>query len=203
MSDLTVTSLTDLNSNPVIQQMSNLGHEQILFCNDHATGLKAIIAVHNTVLGPALGGTRMWMYNNEMEALNDVLRLSRGMTYKNAISGLNLGGGKAVIIGDAKNHKSEAMLRRFGKFVNGLAGRYITAEDVNISTRDIEYIAMETKHVTGLPEILGGGGDPSPVTAYGVFLGMKASAKDCNDSIKDKSRFRFIQNWIQLVMMFH
>ena len=111
MSDLTVTSLTDLNSNPVIQQMSSLGHEQILFCNDHATGLKAIIAVHNTVLGPALGGTRMWMYNNEMEALNDVLRLSRGMTYKNAISGLNLGGGKAVIIGDSKTQKYSILTR--------------------------------------------------------------------------------------------
>ena len=133
MSDLTVTSLTDLNSNPVIHQMSMMGHEQILFCNDHATGLKAIIAVHNTVLGPALGGTRMWMYNNEMEALNDVLRLSRGMTYKNAISGLNLGGGKAVIIGDSKTQKSEALFRRFGQFVNGLAGKYITAEDVGIS----------------------------------------------------------------------
>ena len=174
MSDLTVTSLTDLNSNPVIQQMSNLGHEQILFCNDHATGLKAIIAVHNTVLGPALGGTRMWMYNNEMEALNDVLRLSRGMTYKNAISGLNLGGGKAVIIGDSKTQKSEALFRRFGQFVNGLAGKYITAEDVGISPSDMQWVSEETKYVVGLP---GKSGDPSPVTAFGVYMGMKAAAK--------------------------
>jgi leucine dehydrogenase len=174
MSDLTVTSLTDLNSNPVIQQMSTLGHEQILFCNDHATGLKAIIAVHNTVLGPALGGTRMWMYNNEMEALNDVLRLSRGMTYKNAISGLNLGGGKAVIIGDSKTQKSEALFRRFGQFVNGLAGKYITAEDVGISPSDMQWVSEETNYVVGLP---GKSGDPSPVTAFGVYMGMKAAAK--------------------------
>jgi leucine dehydrogenase len=172
----------------IFTQLGTYDHEQIVFCNDNSTGLKAIIAIHNTVLGPGLGGTRVWNYNNEAEAINDVMRLSRGMTYKAAITGLNLGGGKAVIIGDAKTQKSEAMLRRFGKFVNGLAGRYITAEDVNISTKDIEYIAMETKHVTGLPEILGGGGDPSPVTAYGVFLGMKASAKEAygSDSLQGK-----------------
>jgi leucine dehydrogenase len=110
----------NLSENPVIAQMSQYNHEQLLFCNDNETGLKAIIAVHNTVLGPALGGTRMWMYANEMEALNDVLRLSRGMTYKNSISGLNLGGGKAVIIGDARTMKSEALMRRFGKFVNDI-----------------------------------------------------------------------------------
>lgn len=164
------------------------GHEQVVHFYDQATGLKAIVAIHNTHLGPALGGTRMWTYSSEIEALTDVLRLSRGMTYKAAITGLNLGGGKAVIIGDAKKQKSEALLRRFGKFVNGLAGRYITAEDVNIGTRDIEYIAMETNHVTGLPEILGGGGDPSPVTAYGVYLGMRASAKEVygNESLAGK-----------------
>lgn len=163
-----------MNDNPVISQMSMMGHEQVLFCNDEATGLKAIIAVHNTVLGPALGGTRVWAYNNEMEALNDVLRLSRGMTYKNAISGLNLGGGKAVIIGDARTIKSEALFRRFGKFVNGLAGKYITAEDVGVSPLDMNYVSMETQHVVGLP---GKSGDPSPVTAYGVYMGMKAAAK--------------------------
>ena len=130
MSEITTEIVNDLSMNPVIGQMANMGHEQILFCNDAATGLKAIIAVHNTVLGPALGGTRVWAYNNEMDALNDVLRLSRGMTYKNSISGLNLGGGKAVIIGDAKTIKSEALFRRFGRFVNSLAGNYITAEDV-------------------------------------------------------------------------
>lgn len=157
--------------------LSQLGHEQVVFCHDEATGLKSIIAIHNTVLGPALGGTRMWNYATEQEALTDVLRLSRGMTFKASISGINLGGGKAVIIGDAKTMKTEAFLRRFGKFVNSLNGKYITAEDVNMKTSDMEYLFMETKHVTGLPESMGGGGDPSPVTAYGVYMGMKAAAK--------------------------
>lgn len=165
---------TNLADNPVIERMSQYNHEQILFCNDNATGLKAIIAVHNTTLGPALGGTRMWNYNNELEALNDVLRLSRGMTYKNSISGLNLGGGKAVIIGDARKNKSEALFRRFGKFVESLAGKYITAEDVGISPQDMVWVNMETNNVVGLP---GKSGDPSPVTAYGVYMGMKAAAK--------------------------
>lgn len=168
----------DLSQNPVIAQMSLNNHEQILFCNDNATGLKAIIAIHNTVLGPSLGGTRMWNYNNEMEALNDVLRLSRGMTYKSSVAGLNLGGGKAVIIGDSKKIKNEALLRRFGKFVNSLGGKYITAEDVAMSSRDMEIIKMETDYVSGLPENMGGSGDPSPVTAYGVYVSMKASAKE-------------------------
>jgi leucine dehydrogenase len=166
---------TNLAENPVIAQMSKYDHEQLLFCNDNATGLKAIIAVHNTTLGPALGGTRMWTYNNEMEALNDVLRLSRGMTYKNSISGLNLGGGKAVIIGDARAMKSEALFRRFGKFVNSLGGKYITAEDVGISPVDMTWVSMETDHVVGLP---GKSGDPSPVTAHGTYVGMKACAKE-------------------------
>jgi leucine dehydrogenase len=174
MSDLTVSSLVDSTLNPILEPMHVMGHEHILFCNDHATGLKAIIAVHNTVLGPALGGTRMWMYQNEQEALTDVLRLSRGMTYKNAISQLNLGGGKAVIIGDAKTMKSEALFRRFGQFVNTLAGSYITAEDVGISPADMVHVSKETKHVVGLP---GKSGDPSPVTAFGVYMGMKAAAK--------------------------
>lgn len=165
---------TNLADNPVIAKMSQFNHEQLLFCNDNATGLKAIIAVHNTTLGPALGGTRMWNYNNELEALNDVLRLSRGMTYKNSISGLNLGGGKAVIIGDARKDKSEALFRRFGKFVESLAGKYITAEDVGISPQDMVWVNMETNNVVGLP---GKSGDPSPVTAYGVYMGMKAAAK--------------------------
>jgi leucine dehydrogenase len=159
----------------VISSMSLMGHEELLFCNEPQTGLKAIIAVHNTTLGPALGGTRMWSYKSETDALEDVLRLSRGMTYKAAISGLNLGGGKAVIIGDARKDKSEAMLRRFGQFVNDLGGKYITAEDVGMTSRDMELIHMHTKHVSGLPEHLGGSGNPSPVTAYGVYMGMKAS----------------------------
>ncbi len=176
---------SDLLQNPVIAQMSTYNHEQLLFCNDNETGLKAIIAVHNTTLGPALGGTRMWAYNNELDALTDVLRLSRGMTYKNSISGLNLGGGKAVIIGDSRTMKSEALMRRFGKFVNSLGGKYITAEDVGISTADMVYVNMETNHVVGLP---GKSGDPSPVTAHGVYMGMKACAKEQygSDSLSGK-----------------
>ena len=168
-------------------QITSLGHEQLVVCYDEPTGLKAIIAIHNTVLGPALGGTRMWNYASEAEAITDVLRLSRGMTFKAAISGLNIGGGKAVLIGDPKL-KNEAYLRRFGKFINSLGGRYITAEDVNMKTSDMEYIAMETKYVTGLPEVRGGGGDPSPVTAYGTYLGMKAAAKKAygSDNLEGK-----------------
>ncbi|WP_224996598.1 Glu/Leu/Phe/Val dehydrogenase [Cesiribacter sp. SM1] len=172
----------------VFDQIEAMEHEQLVVCYDKATGLKAIVAIHNTTLGPALGGTRMWQYKNEQEAITDVLRLSRGMTFKNAISGLNLGGGKAVIIGDAQTQKTEAFMRRFGRFINGLGGRYVTAEDVNIRTSDIEYIAMETRYVSGLPEIMGGGGDPSPVTAYSTYLGMKAAAKKAwgNDSLRGK-----------------
>ena len=179
---------TDFAKNPVIGQMSLHNHEQILFCNDNATGLKAIIAIHNTVLGPSLGGTRMWNYSNELEALNDVMRLSRGMTYKSSVAGLNLGGGKAVIIGDPKQIKNEALLRRFGKFVNSLGGKYITAEDVAMTSRDMEIIKMETDYVSGLPENMGGSGDPSPVTAYGVYVSMKASAKEVwgDDSLSGK-----------------
>lgn len=177
-----------MRENPVIAPMADMDHEQVLFCQDKATGLRAIIAIHNTVLGPSLGGTRMWPYQSEMEALNDVLRLSRGMTYKSAISGLNLGGGKAVIIGDSRTDKNEALFRRFGQFVDSQGGKYITAEDVGISTRDIEWVSMETEHVAGLPEYRGGGGDPSPVTAYGVYMGMKAAVKyqSGNDSLTGK-----------------
>lgn len=178
----------EIQSNLPLGLMEAMGHEQIVFCNDPYTGLKAIIAIHNTVLGPALGGTRMWKYNSESDALTDVLRLSRGMTYKAAISGLNLGGGKAVIIGDSRTMKNEALMRRFGSFVDSLAGKYITAEDVGMTTKDMEYIHNETDHVVGIPETLGGGGDPSPVTAYGVYMGMKASAKQAygNDSLSGK-----------------
>jgi leucine dehydrogenase len=173
---------------PIFEQVAEFQHEQVVHCYDHETGLKAIIGIHNTVLGPALGGTRMWHYANEAEALHDVLRLSRGMTYKAAISGLNLGGGKAVIIGDAKKLKNEALLRKFGRFVNNLNGKYITAEDVNMTTKDMEYIRMETKHVAGLPESMGGSGDPSPVTAFGTYMGMKAAAKKAfgSDSLAGK-----------------
>lgn len=178
-------------TNTTFQLFTNLAkfdHEQVLVCNDNRTGLRAIIAIHNTILGPGLGGTRMWQYRNESEAFTDALRLSRGMTYKAAISGLNLGGAKAVIIGDAKTMKNEALMRRFGKFVNNLAGKYITAEDVGTTTQDMEYVNMETDHVVGLPETRGGGGDPSPITAYGVYMGIKASAKKAygNDSLSGK-----------------
>lgn len=164
-------------ADPVFGQMSFDNHEQIVFCNDKDTGLKAIIGVHNTVLGPALGGTRMWKYDNEWEALNDVLRLSRGMTYKSAISGLNLGGGKAVIIGDSKLDKTPEIITRFGQFVNSLSGKYITAEDVGTTTEDMDRIREVTPFVTGISESKGGSGNPSPVTAYGVYMGMKAAAK--------------------------
>lgn len=171
-------SLLDVNAQTgILGGMTEMNHEEVLFCHDRATGLKAIIAVHNTVLGPALGGTRMWSYANEGEAITDVLRLSRGMTYKAAAAGLNLGGGKAVIIGDARTQKTEAKMRRFGQFVNDLGGKYYTAEDVGMTSRDMELIGMHTKYVTGLPEYMGGSGNPSPVTAFGVYSGMKASAK--------------------------
>ncbi|APG66377.1 leucine dehydrogenase [Tenacibaculum todarodis] len=167
----------DLKNDPVFGQFSFNNHEQIVFCNDEDTGLKAIIGIHNTVLGPALGGTRMWQYNSEWDALNDVLRLSRGMTYKAAITGLNLGGGKAVIIGDAKTQKNDKLMRRFGEFVHSLSGKYITAEDMGMETSDMDVIREVTPHVTGVSESLGGAGNPSPVTAYGVYMGMKAAAK--------------------------
>lgn len=152
-------------------------HEQVVFCHNKEIGLKAIIAVHNTALGPALGGTRMWDYKSDDEALVDVLRLSKGMTFKAAAAGLNLGGGKAVIIGDSKTKKSEALFRAFGQFVNSLNGRYITAEDVGTSEKDMEFIAMETPWVTGAASSLGGSGDPSPFTATGTLIGIKASVK--------------------------
>ncbi|MCS6837581.1 MAG: leucine dehydrogenase, partial [Bdellovibrionaceae bacterium] len=150
-------------------------HEEVVFCYDKTVGLKAIIAIHNTTLGPALGGTRMWDYKSEEEALIDVLRLSKGMTYKAAASGLNLGGGKAVIIGNPKTQKSEALFRAFGQFVNSLNGRYITAEDVGTCVTDMEHIFMETPWVTGIPKEFGGSGDPSPYTAHGVLMGIKAA----------------------------
>lgn len=157
-----------------LSKMYEMGHEEVVFFSDKSSGLKAIVAIHDTTLGPALGGTRLWSYANEEEALIDVLRLSRGMTYKNAISGLNLGGGKAVIIADPKQ-KTEALFRSFGRFVESLNGRYITAEDVNTSVEDIEHIFTETNYVTGVAQTNGGSGNPSPYTALGVFRGIEAS----------------------------
>jgi leucine dehydrogenase len=156
----------------VFQEIEQYGHEQIVFCNEPSVGLKAIIAIHDTTLGPALGGCRFWNYSNESDALTDVLRLSRGMTYKAAVAGLHLGGGKAVIIGDPKKLKSEAFFRTFGRFVDSLRGRYITAEDVNINVNDVDYIVKETDYVTG---VRGKSGDPSPITAFGTYAGIKAA----------------------------
>ena len=155
----------------VFEKLEAMGHEQVVFCYDRATGLKAIIAIHDTTLGPALGGCRMWPYATEEDAIVDALRLARGMTYKNAAMGLNFGGGKSVIIGDPRRDKSEMLFRAFGQFVDSLGGRYITAEDVGTAAEDMAYVAMETRHVVGLP---GRSGDPSPATAYGVFRGIKA-----------------------------
>jgi leucine dehydrogenase len=152
--------------------------EQVVYNHDPASGLKAIIAIHSTALGPALGGTRFYPYGSEEEALADVLRLARGMSYKAAAAGLDLGGGKAVIIGDPKRIKSEALLRAHGRFVESLGGRYITAEDVGTYTGDMDVVARETSYVTGLSEAHGGAGDPSIMTAFGVFTGMHAVAEE-------------------------
>ena len=173
-----VVKLNELQKmDPVFGQSSFDDHEQVVFCNDKDTGLKAIIGIHSTVLGPALGGTRMWQYKSEWDALNDVLRLSRGMSFKSAITGLNLGGGKAVIIGDANTEKTTELMLRFGEFVHSLGGRYITAEDVGMKTEDMDLVRTVTPFVTGISEAKGGAGNPSPITAYGVFMGMKAAAK--------------------------
>src|SRR5690606_12787228 len=174
---MTLVSERPAATSEVIGRMKVHAHEEVLFCNDSTTGLRAIIALHDTTLGPALGGTRMWPYATEADALEDVLRLSRGMTYKSSLAGLDLGGGKAVIIGDPRTQKTEAMFRRFGRFVDSLNGRYITAEDVGMSLTEMVNIRKETSNVVGLPLAMGGSGDPSPVTAYGVFCGMKAAAK--------------------------
>lgn len=184
-----VVNATDLEKiAPVFGQLSFDEHEQIVFCNDKDTGLKAIIGIHNTILGPALGGTRMWNYQTEWDALNDVLRLSRGMTFKSAITGLNLGGGKAVILGDAKTQKTPELMLKFGEFVHSLSGRYITAEDVGMATSDMDLVRTVTPYVTGISEEKGGAGNPSPITAYGVFMGMKAAAKYTygSDDLEDK-----------------
>ena len=159
----------------LFETLATSGHEQVVFCNNPDAGLKAIIAVHNTVLGPALGGVRMRPYANEADAVRDVLRLSRTMTYKNALAGLNVGGGKAVILGDPKADKSEALLRAFGRAVEALGGRYITAEDVGTDVNDMELLYLETEFVTGVHQVHGGSGDPAPFTAYGTLQGLMAS----------------------------
>jgi leucine dehydrogenase len=158
----------------VFQLMETMGHEQLLLSHDPSCGYFGIIAIHDTTLGPALGGTRFWQYATTDEAITDALRLARGMTYKSAVAGINLGGGKSVIIGDNKRSDREALFRAHGRFIETLGGRYITAEDIGTSPADMEYIKLETDHVAGL---LGLSGDPSPVTAHGVYVGMKAAAK--------------------------
>ncbi len=171
-----------------LEKMYSMGHEEVVFFQDKSCGLKAIVAIHDTTLGPALGGTRLWNYANEEEALIDVLRLSKGMTYKAAVSGLNLGGGKAVIIADPKKDKSEALFRSFGRFIESLNGRYITAEDVNTSVEDIEHIFTETNYVTGVAQQYGGSGNPAPYTALGTFRGIEASVTRAfgSRSLQDK-----------------
>ncbi len=150
-------------------------HEQVVVCHEPEAGLRAIIAVHDTTLGPALGGIRMWRYDSDEAALTDVLRLSRGMTYKNALAGLDLGGGKTVVLGDPRTQKTDLLFRALGRFVDSLGGRYLAAEDVGTSTADAELVALETTHITGLPVERGGSGDPSPMTAWGVFCGIRAA----------------------------
>ena len=160
----------------VFEHINGDGYEQIVFCSDDHSGLRAIIAIHSTALGPALGGTRFYPYPSEEEALVDVLRLAKGMTYKAAAAGLDLGGGKAVIIGDSRRIKTEELLRAYGRFVETLGGRYITAEDVGTALGDMDVARRESRWVTGCSHTFGGSGDPSPVTAYGVLQGIKACA---------------------------
>lgn len=152
-------------------------HEQVVFCQDAESGLRAIVAIHSTRLGPGLGGTRFYPYASTAAALRDVLDLSRGMTYKNALAGLDLGGGKAVIIGDPRTDKTEALLRSYGRFVQSLGGRYVTACDVGTYSPDMDVVARECSHVTGRSTSRGGAGDSSVLTAYGVFQGMRAAAE--------------------------
>ncbi|MHA6259545.1 Leu/Phe/Val dehydrogenase [Sporosarcina sp. CAU 1771] len=171
----------------IFDYMETYDYEQLVFCQDKTSGLKAIIAIHDTTLGPALGGTRMWTYANESEAIEDALRLARGMTYKNAAAGLNLGGGKTVIIGDPRTDKNPEMFRAFGRFIQGLNGRYITAEDVGTTEEDMDLIHLETDFVAGTST--GAAGNPSPVTAYGIYQGMKAAAKEAfgTDSLEGRT----------------
>lgn len=174
----------------IFEELEKYGYEQLVFFQDKATGLKAITCIHSTVLGPSLGGTRIWNYEREEDAIIDVIRLARGMTYKSACAGLNLGGGKSVVIGDPKEIKKdivrrEAFFRTFGRFIEGLGGRYITAEDVNTNTADMDFIKMETDFVCGLEHL---SGNPSPFTALGVFKALIACCQEAfgSDSVKGK-----------------
>ncbi|MEH7383099.1 branched-chain amino acid dehydrogenase [Bacillus sp. JJ1533] len=173
----------------IFSYMEQYDYEQLVFCQDKQSGLKAIIAIHDTTLGPALGGTRMWTYTSEEAAIEDALRLAKGMTYKNAAAGLNLGGGKTVIIGDPRKDKNEEMFRAFGRYIQGLNGRYITAEDVGTTVADMDIIHEETDFVTGISPAFGSSGNPSPVTAFGVYRGMKAAAREAfgSDSLEGRT----------------
>ncbi|WP_281190922.1 Leu/Phe/Val dehydrogenase [Staphylococcus schleiferi] len=173
----------------IFEKMAQADYEQLVFCHDETTGLKAIICIHDTTLGPALGGCRFWNYETEEEAITDVMRLAKGMTYKNAAAGLNLGGAKTVVIGDPKKDKSEAFFRALGRYIHSLDGRYITAEDVGTTVEDMDMIYLETLHVCGISESYGSGGNPSPMTALGVYYAMKRTAKEAfgSDSLKGKT----------------
>ena len=173
----------------VLNAMANRGHEQVAMYSDPETGLRGIIAIHDTTLGPSCGGTRMWPYATEDEALADALNLSQAMTYKSAAAGLHLGGGKGVIIGDPRTQKTEALLRAWGRFVDTLGGRYLTTTDVGTTGRDLEAISQETEHVVGLDVTLGGSGDTSIMTGLGVYMGMRACANDLwgTDSLRGRT----------------
>lgn len=173
----------------IFEYLQKYDYEQLVICQDQTSGLKAIICIHDTTLGPALGGTRMWNYACEEDAIFDALRLARGMTYKNAAAGLNLGGGKTVIIGDSRTQKNEELFRAFGRYVQSLNGRYITAEDVGTSVQDMDWVHLETDFVTGVSSSYGASGDPSPMTARGVWRGMKAAAMEAygSDTLNGKT----------------
>ena len=172
----------------VLDYMERYGHEQLSVYTDTGAGLRAFIAIHDTTLGPALGGVRVWPHPTEDAAVMDVLRLSRAMTYKSAAAGLHFGGGKALIMADSHKDKTEALMRAFGRFVETLGGRFITTEDVGMDLLALEWIARETSHVTGLPGSMGGSGDTSPMTGFGVYQGMKACARQVwgSDSLKGR-----------------
>ncbi len=173
----------------IFTEMEQGDYEQLVFCQDKASGLKAIICIHDTTLGPALGGIRFWNYEREEDAITDVLRLAKGMTYKNAAAGLNLGGGKAVVIGDASKDKSEAFFRSLGRYINNLGGRYIAAEDVGTTVEDMDFIYQETDYVCGVSEAYGSSGNPSPFTALGLYVAMKRTAKEAfgSDDLSNKT----------------
>lgn len=179
----------------VLEHMESFGHKQLSVYTDTAAGLRAFIAIHDTTLGPALGGCRVWPYRTEEEAVTDVLRLSRAMTYKNAAAGLFLGGGKAVVLADPRTDKTEALFRAFGRFVETLGGRYVTTEDVGTTPQDMEWVAEETSHVTGLPLSQGGSGNPSQMTGFGVYQGMRACAGEVWGSDSLEGRMVAIQGF--------